>query len=143
MLPGLLMAVTMQLWKVVDTVLTGMLDGTVAMSAITLSLPIETLIQLPGFCLGVGGSLVAGQMLAARNNKGAAQVMTFTMIVTFVIGLMFSVAAFAAIAAVLSKPQIGCMLMPVALALTIPVMQRMTAQTTSSELRIVCTMAAF
>ena len=94
MLPGLLMAVTMQLWKVVDTVLTGMLDGTVAMSAITLSLPIETLIQLPGFCLGVGGSLVAGRMLAARNNKGASQVMTFTMIVTLVIGLMFSVAAF-------------------------------------------------
>ncbi len=110
MLPGLIMAVTLQLWKVVDTILTGMLDGTVAMSAITLSLPIETLIQLPGFSLGVGGSLVAGRMLAARNNKGASQVMTFTMIVTLAIGLLFSAASFIAaepIAALLANKASG------------------------------------
>ena len=110
MLPGLIMAVTLQLWKVVDTILTGMLDGTVAMSAITLSLPIETLIQLPGYCLGVGGSLVAGRMLAARNNKGASQVMTFTMIVTLAIGLLLSAAAFFAaepIAALLANKASG------------------------------------
>ena len=110
MLPGLIMAVTLQLWKVVDTVLTGVLDGTVAMSAITLSLPIETLIQLPGCCLGIGGSLAAGRMLAARNNKGASQVMTFTMMVTFAIGLLFSAASFIAaepIAALLANKATG------------------------------------
>lgn len=94
MLPGFIMAVSLHLWKVVDTILTGIMDGTHAMSAVVLSLPMETLIQIPGFCLGVGGSVVAGRLLGSRNNRGASQVMTFTMLVALVIGLMFAAASF-------------------------------------------------
>ena len=39
------------------------LIGVDAMAAVTMSLPVETLIQLVGYCLGIGGSIAAGIML--------------------------------------------------------------------------------
>ena len=56
---------------------------------------------------------------------------------------MFSVVAFAAMAAALSKPHTGCMLIPWALLLTRAATNRVNTHTTSSVDRIVCTKAAF
>ena len=57
--------------------------------------------------------------------------------------LMFSVVAFAAMAAALSKPHTGAMLTPLALELTSAATNSVNTHTTSSEDRIVCTNAAF
>ena len=43
------------------------LIGVDAMAAVTMSLPVETLIQLVGYCLGIGGSIAAGIMLGRRD----------------------------------------------------------------------------
>ena len=51
--------------------------------------------------------------------------------------------ACAAMAAALSKPQTGSMLTPCALLLTSAATKSVNTQTTSSELKIVCTKAAF
>ena len=57
--------------------------------------------------------------------------------------LMFCVVAFAAIAAALSKPQTGCILIPLALELTSAAIKSVNTQTTSRDERTVCTIAAF
>ena len=55
LLPGIMMSLALQLGNIVDTVFVGNFLGTEAMSAITLVLPMETLIQVTGYCLGMGG----------------------------------------------------------------------------------------
>ena len=62
---------------------------------------------------------------------------------TWANSLIFSVVAAAAMAALLSKPQIGSRLMPLALLLTRAATNSVKTQVTSSELKMVCTMPAF
>ncbi len=50
LLPGIMMSLALQLGNIVDTVFVGNFLGTEAMSAITLVLPMETLIQVTGYC---------------------------------------------------------------------------------------------
>ena len=73
LLPGIMMSLALQLGNIVDTVFVGNFLGTEAMSAITLVLPMETLIQVTGYCLGMGGSIAAGILLGRRNKEGASQ----------------------------------------------------------------------
>lgn len=54
LLPGIMMSLALQLGNIVDTILVGNLLGTDAMAAISLALPVETIIQLPGFVFGIG-----------------------------------------------------------------------------------------
>lgn len=53
--PGIMMSLALQLGNIVDTIFVSNFIGVDAMSAITASLPVETIIQLVGYCLGIGG----------------------------------------------------------------------------------------
>ena len=57
--PGIMMSLALQLGNIVDTIFVSNLIGVEAMSAVTMSLPVETIVQLTGYCLGVGGSIAA------------------------------------------------------------------------------------
>ena len=94
--PGIMMSLALQLGNIVDTIFVSNLIGVEAMSAVTMSLPVETIVQLTGYCLGVGGSIAAGNMLGKRDKEGASKLFSATFIVTLVVGLLFSLIAFPA-----------------------------------------------
>ena len=95
-IPGIMMSLALQLGNIVDTIFVSNLIGVEAMAAVTMSLPVETLVQLTGYCLGVGGSIAVGNMLGKRDREGASRLFSATFIVTLVAGLIFSICAFPA-----------------------------------------------
>ena len=90
LLPGIMMSLALQLGNIVDTILVGNILGKEAMSSVSLALPVETLIQIPGYVLGTGGAIAAGIMLGKRDRKGASSVFTVTLFITVAAGLIFS-----------------------------------------------------
>ena len=48
-IPGIMMSLALQLGNIVDTIFVSNLIGVEAMSAVTLSLPVETIVQLTGY----------------------------------------------------------------------------------------------
>ena len=89
-----MMSLALQLGNIVDTIFVSNLIGVDAMAAVTMSLPVETGIQLVGYCLGVGGSIAAGIMLGRRDKETASKLFSATLTVTLIVGIIFSVAAF-------------------------------------------------
>lgn len=94
--PGIMMSLALQLGNIVDTILVSNLIGVEAMSAVTMSLPVETIVQLTGYCLGVGGSIAVGNLLGKRDKESASKLFSVTFIVTLAVGLFFSICAFPA-----------------------------------------------
>lgn len=94
LLPGIMMALSLQLGNILDTIMVGNFLGTDAMTAVSLSLPVETILQLPGYCLGTGGSIAVGVMLGRREREKASGVFTLTFFVTLAIGICFCILAF-------------------------------------------------
>ena len=92
-IPGIMMSLALQLGNIVDTIFVSNLIGVEAMSAVTLSLPVETLVQLTGYCLGIGGSIAVGNMLGKRDKEGASKLFSATFMVTLVVGIIFSICA--------------------------------------------------
>lgn len=94
--PGIMMSLALQLGNIVDTIFVSNLIGVEAMSAVTMSLPVETIVQLTGYCLGIGGSIAVGNMLGKRDKESASKLFTATFLVTLAVGLLFSLIAFPA-----------------------------------------------
>ena len=92
--PGIMMSLALQLGNIVDTIFVSNLIGVEAMSAVTMSLPVETIVQLTGYCLGIGGSIAAGNMLGKRDKESASKLFSATFLVTLVVGIVFSICAF-------------------------------------------------
>ena len=92
-IPGIMMSLALQLGNIVDTIFVSNLIGVEAMSAVTMSLPVETIVQLTGYCLGVGGSIAVGNMLGKRDKEGASKLFSATFMVTLGVGLLFSICA--------------------------------------------------
>lgn len=88
------MSLSLQLGNILDTIMVGNILGTDAMTAIALSLPVETILQIPGYCLGTGGGIAVGIMLGRRERERASGVFTLTFFATLIVGLVFSVLAF-------------------------------------------------
>ena len=93
-IPGIMMSLALQLGNIVDTIFVSNLIGVEAMSAVTMSLPVETIIQLTGYCLGIGGSIAVGNMLGKRDKESASKLFSATFLVTLAVGLLFSICAF-------------------------------------------------
>ena len=83
------MSLALQLGNIVDTVFVSNLIGVEAMSAVTMSLPVETIVQLTGYCLGIGGSIAVGNMLGKRDKEGASKLFSVTFFVTLMVGILF------------------------------------------------------
>lgn len=92
--PGIMMSLALQLGNIVDTIFVSNLIGVEAMSAVTMSLPVETIVQLTGYCLGIGGSIAVGNMLGRRDRESASKLFSATFLVTLMVGIIFSVCAF-------------------------------------------------
>lgn len=92
--PGIMMAMALQLGNIVDTMMVGNLLGTDAMSAISLALPVDTLIQIPGYCLGTGGAIAVGVLLGKRERKSASAVFSITFFVTLLFGVIMAAIAY-------------------------------------------------
>ena len=92
--PGIMMSLALQLGNIVDTIFVSNMIGVEAMSAVTMSLPVETIVQLTGYCLGIGGSIAVGNMLGKRDKESASKLFSVTFLVTLLVGLVFSVCAF-------------------------------------------------
>lgn len=94
LIPGIMMALSLQLGNILDTIMVGNLLGTDAMTAVTLSLPVETILQMPGYCLGTGGGIAVGIMLGRRERERASGLFTLTFFVTLMAGILFAALAF-------------------------------------------------
>ncbi len=99
LIPSILMIFAMQFGSLVDGILVGNMIGNDALSATSLVSPILYIIQLPGFALGAGGSIVIANLLGKRDTEGAKK--TFS--IAIVIGLGISI-VFALLAFLISKP---------------------------------------
>ena len=104
LIPSIMTNMALQVGNIVDTILVGNILGESAMSAVQIGGTIMLLIQIPGYMLGIGGSIIAGIKLGKRDVKGAGSVFTSCMIATLVSGalLMLCSAASQPIATVLT-----------------------------------------
>lgn len=68
LIPAIMTNLALQVGNVVDTILVGNIPGTNAMSAVQISGTILLVIQIPGWMLGVGGSIVVGNCLGKRDS---------------------------------------------------------------------------
>ena len=93
LLPGIMMAMALQIGNIVDTILVGNFLGAEAIASIRLVLPVETIIQIAGYCLGIGASIAAGVLLGKRDKQGASEIFTSIFWFTVVWGLFFAIIA--------------------------------------------------
>ena len=81
LIPSILMVFAMQFGSLVDGIIVGNMIGSDALSATALVVPILYVIQLPGFALGLGGSIVIANLLGKRDVKGAKKTFSISLIV--------------------------------------------------------------
>lgn len=93
LLPGILMVVAMQLGNVVDGIIVGNILGSSALAAISLSMPILYILQLPAFILGMGGSAQASVYLGKRDIKKASKIFSSCIVIGLLISLLMCVTA--------------------------------------------------
>lgn len=93
LVPGVLMVVAMQLGNVVDGIIVGNILGSSALAAISLSIPVLYVLQLPAFILGVGGSAQASVYLGKRDVKKASKLFSSCIIAGFLISLLMCATA--------------------------------------------------
>ena len=94
LIPSILMIFAMQFGSLLDGILIGNLIGNDALTASSLVLPILFVIQLPGFAIGTGGSIIVANLLGKREIKKAKTAFTLSMIIAVGVSLIFTVLAF-------------------------------------------------
>lgn len=96
LIPSIMTNMALQLGNVVDTILVGNILGAEAMSAVQVGGTIMLLIQIPGYMLGIGGSIVAGIRLGKRDVKGAGEVFSGCLWATLLSGVLLMLCALGA-----------------------------------------------
>ncbi len=94
LVPGILMAVAMQLGNIVDSILVSMFIDIDGLTAISLSMPVLCFMQMFGFAIGVGGAITISVMLGKRQLKEASGVFSVCLISVAGISLLFTVLSF-------------------------------------------------
>ena len=102
LIPSILTIFAMQFASLLDGIIIGNLIGGEALTATGLVMPILYIVQMPGFALGVGGSIVVGNLLGKRDLKKANKAFSACIIY----GVLVSV-IFAALAPIISGPIAG------------------------------------
>ena len=85
LVPSVLMVLAMQFGSLLDGILIGNLLSGEALTASSLVLPVLFLIQLPGFALGVGGSIAVGIRLGERDTDRAKETFSVCMLAGLVL----------------------------------------------------------
>lgn len=94
LIPSILMIFAMQFGSFLDGILIGNMIGSEALSATALVVPILYVIQLPGFAIGVGGSIVIANLLGKRDLDGAKRTFSLSTILAMAISILFAALAF-------------------------------------------------
>ncbi len=90
LLPSIMMTAALQLGNIVDTMLVGNILGADAMSAVKVGMTIDHIMEIPGYVLGVGGSVAAGILLGKRKRDEANRVFSVTLTVSMLCGILFA-----------------------------------------------------
>ncbi len=94
LIPSILMIFAMQFGSLVDGIFVGNFIGSDALSATALVIPILYIIQIPGFALGVGGSIVVANLLGKRDVDKSKKVFTMCFILGMGLSSIFAILSF-------------------------------------------------
>lgn len=90
LLPSIMMTAALQMGNIVDTMLVGNILGADAMSAVKVGMTIDNIMEIPGYVLGVGGSVAVGILLGKREREKANKVFSVTLTVSLLCGILFA-----------------------------------------------------
>lgn len=90
LLPSIMMTAALQMGNIVDTMLVGNILGADAMSAVKIGMTIDNIMEIPGYVLGVGGSVAVGILLGKREREKADRVFSITLTVSLICGAIFA-----------------------------------------------------
>ena len=93
LIPSTLMILAMQFGSLLDGVLIGNMISTEALTASSLVIPILYIIQIPGFAIGVGGSIAVGAYLGRRETDKASKAFSACLVWGVAISVVFAVLA--------------------------------------------------
>ena len=89
LVPTVLMVMAMQFGSLADAILVGNLLGSDVLTAVSLGLPIVFFVEVPGFTIAVGASIVGANMIGKRQTAMAGQVFKLSLLLSFLVGLIF------------------------------------------------------
>lgn len=92
--PSIIAMLLQTVITITDGYFTGNYVGENALAAINLGLPILYFYLGVGLCVGVGGSVICGRLLGAKDNKKASEVFSQTIVTASVICILTSLAVF-------------------------------------------------
>lgn len=95
LLPSIMMTAALQLGNIVDTILVGNILGPNAMSAVKIGMTIDNIMEIPGYVLGVGGSVAVGILLGKREREKANRVFSVTLTISLIFGVLFALSSIA------------------------------------------------
>lgn len=95
LLPSIMMTAALQMGNIVDTMLVGNILGADAMSAVKIGMTIDNIMEIPGYVLGVGGSVAVGILLGKREREKADRVFSVTLTVSLICGAIFALSSVA------------------------------------------------
>lgn len=90
LLPSIMMTAALQMGNIVDTMLVGNILGPDAMSAVKIGMTVDNIMEIPGYVLGVGGSVAVGILLGKREREKANRVFSVTLAISLICGILFS-----------------------------------------------------
>ena len=93
LIPSVLMIFAMQIGSLLDGIIIGNFIGTNALSATSLVMPVLYVIQIPGFALGVGGSIAVANLLGKREVSRANKTFSACLIYGTIVSAVFTVLA--------------------------------------------------
>lgn len=103
LIPSFLMIFAMQFSSLLDGVLIGNMISNEALSATALVMPIIYIIQMPGFALGAGGSIIVANLLGKRDVVTAKKAFSISVIMGMSISILFAV-----LGLFISRPLANC-----------------------------------
>ncbi|MGN1089872.1 MAG: MATE family efflux transporter, partial [Huintestinicola sp.] len=92
--PSIIAMILQTVITITDGYFTGNYVGENALAAINLGLPILYFYLGVGLCVGVGGSVICGRLLGAKDKNKASEVFSQTMVTASVICILTSLAVF-------------------------------------------------
>ncbi len=95
LLPGIMLTAALQVGNIVDTMLVGNILGADAMSAVKIGMAVDNIMEIPGYVLGVGGSVAVGILLGKRELDKANRVFSATLVVSLAFGILFAILSIA------------------------------------------------
>ena len=94
LVPGVLMAIAMQLGNIVDSILVSMFIDIDGLTAISLSMPVLCFMQMFGFAIGVGGAITISVKLGKRQLDDASGIFSVCVITVAAVSLVFTALSF-------------------------------------------------